>query len=119
MDDTDKKRSKKTTRIPNTHKVKDKKTGGYFNGQELIFLVLVLGQVTFPVNFCFYTPDPAILSLQQQNKRLKRQGVAKKDRPKRPTPKTAYPTKGALTVQMIKDFMVTFPKFKVDAVLAS
>lgn len=118
VDDTDKKRSKKTTRIPNAHKVKDKKTGGYFNGQELIFLVLVTEKVTFPVSFCFYTPDPAILKWKQQNKKLKQQGVAKKDCPKRPTPNSTYPTKVALTVKMIKDFVVTFPKLKVDAVLA-
>ena len=41
LDDTSKKRSKNTTRIEGAHKVKDKVTGGYFNGQELIFMVLV------------------------------------------------------------------------------
>jgi len=117
-DDTDKRRSKKTSRIPNAHKVKDKKTGGYFNGQELIFLVLVTEKVTFPVGFCFYTPDPAIREWKQQNKEMKRQGIAKKERPKRPEPNSAYPTKPALTVKMIEDFVGTFPRFKVDVILA-
>lgn len=40
LDDSSKKRSKNTTRIEGAHKVKDKATGGYFNGQELIFMVL-------------------------------------------------------------------------------
>jgi hypothetical protein len=118
VDDTDKRRSKKTSCIPNAHKIKDKKTGGYFNGQELIFLVLVSDDVTFPVGFCFYTPDPAIKEWKKENQKLKNQGVAKKDRPKRPPPNPDYPTKPALTVQMLKKFVTTFPEFKVTAVLA-
>jgi hypothetical protein len=54
IDDTDKQRAKKTTKIAGAHKVKDKKTGGYFNGQELLFLVLVSDLVTFPVAFRWY-----------------------------------------------------------------
>ncbi len=37
IDDTDKARSKNATEIGMLHKLKDKKTGGYFNGQNLIF----------------------------------------------------------------------------------
>jgi len=93
VDDSEKRRSKKTSRIPNVHKIKDKKTGGYLNGQELIFLIVVSDTVTFPVGFCFYTPDPKLRQWKQQNKKLKSQGVAKKDRPKRPEPNPADPTK--------------------------
>ncbi len=117
-DDTDKKRSKKTTRIPDTHKIKDKKTGGYFNGQELIFLVLITDKVTFPVGFCFYTPDPALKEWKKQDEKLKKQGVAKKDRPEKPVSNPAYPSKPELTVKMIKDFVCAFPAIKVKAVLA-
>ena len=37
FDDSGKKRSKRTTRINGAHKVKDKATGGYFNGQESLY----------------------------------------------------------------------------------
>ena len=117
-DDSEKKRSKTTSKIPNAHKIKDKTTGGYINGQELIFLLLVTDKVTFPVGFCFYTPDPAIREWKKNNDKLKRQGVAKKERPKRPEPNPDYPTKQALTLQMIKNFVNAFPEIKIIAVLA-
>lgn len=53
IDDSGKKRTKKTTRIPGTHKIKDKATGRYYNGQEVVFLVLVTDTVTIPVGFRF------------------------------------------------------------------
>jgi hypothetical protein len=74
VDDTNKQRSKITSQIMGTHKVKDKKTGSYFNGQELIFMVLVNGTLSIPVAFCFYTPDPEMSHWRKENKRLKRQG---------------------------------------------
>lgn len=60
IDDTDHKRTKKTTKIAHAYKVFDKKTNGYFNGQTIVFLVLVTPKVTIPVGFSFYVPDPAI-----------------------------------------------------------
>ncbi len=117
-DDTEKKLRSRTNCIPKIHKIKYKKTGGYFNGQELIFLLLVTKTITFPVGFCFYMPDPNRRSWKQQNKKLKQQGISKQNRPKRPPPNSKYPTKPELTVQMIQDFVSTFPDFKVDSVLA-
>ena len=43
-DDSDRRRAKKTKRIYGTHKVFDQKTGGYFNGQCLKFLMRVTEQ---------------------------------------------------------------------------
>ena len=60
LDDSDIQRSKQTPRIAKTHKVKDKKTNGFFNGQNILFLVLVAKDVTIPVGFRFYCPDPAL-----------------------------------------------------------
>ena len=40
LNETDKCRDKITCKIAGVHKVKDKKNGGYFNGQELVFLFL-------------------------------------------------------------------------------
>ncbi|WP_163372637.1 hypothetical protein [Endozoicomonas acroporae] len=58
IDDTGRSRSKRTKKIGKTHKIKEKKTNGYINGQELVFLVLQTPLVTVPVDFRFYMPDP-------------------------------------------------------------
>ena len=41
LDDTDSERSKNTTQIAKVHKIRDKKHAGFFQGQEIIFLILV------------------------------------------------------------------------------
>ena len=38
IDDTDHERSKNVKKIGNVHKIRDKKTGGYFRGQNIVFL---------------------------------------------------------------------------------
>jgi hypothetical protein len=40
IDDTDIERSKNVTQIGGAHKIKDKKTGGYFLGQNIVFIIL-------------------------------------------------------------------------------
>ena len=60
IDDTEKKRAKTTKKIHNVHKVKDKKTGGWFMGQSIVFLVLISPKITLPVGFRFYMPDPEL-----------------------------------------------------------
>jgi len=117
-DDTGKVRSKQTTKISFTHKIKDKKTGGYFNGQELVFLLLVTDLVTIPVGFRFYTPDPELVKWRKENKALKHKGVPGRLRPARPAPNPEYPTKQELTLQMIKAFSLLCPDVKVNSVLA-
>ena len=119
IDDTHKHRAKKTTCIDGAHKIKDKPTGGYINGQELIFIVLVTSTVTFPVGFRFYVPDPKLAVWSKQDKELQRQGVAKKDRPKRPEPDhNNYPTKQAISLEMLREFTTSFPELKIKSVLA-
>lgn len=119
FDDTGKKRSKRTTRIAGAHKIKDKATGGYFNGQELVFMVLVTDTITFPVGFRFFVPDPALSAWRKQDKQLKQKGVAKRDRPKRPTPDHhRYPTMQALALEMIQEFVDAFAEVKIKGVLA-
>ena len=78
IDDSSKKRSKNTTRIEGAHRVKDKSTGGYFNGQELIFMILVTDVATFPVGFRFYVPDPK-LSAWRKTIRSSRKKVLSKN----------------------------------------
>lgn len=86
VDDTDKERSKNATEIGMLHKIKDKKTGGYFNGQNLVFLLLVCEKVTVPVGFCFYKPDPDQIAWRKEDSRLKkmelRKNIVLKHRPK-------------------------------------
>ena len=62
IDDSDKERSKNTTEISKVHKIKNKKGGGFFNGQNLVFLLLVSNEFTIPVGFCFYAPDPKMVA---------------------------------------------------------
>jgi hypothetical protein len=118
IDDTDKQRAKKTTKIAGVHKVKDKKSGGYFNGQELLFMVLVSELVTFPVGLRWYVPDPALSAWRKENRRLKGLGVAARQRPARPVPDPNYPTKQALALDMVREFAEHFPGVAIKAVLA-
>ena len=50
-DDSDHRRSKKTKGIYRTHKIKDKSSGGYINGQTIVLLMLVTPKVSLPVGF--------------------------------------------------------------------
>jgi len=119
IDDTDKKRAKTTTKIAGAHKVKDKGTGGYFRGQELVFMVLVTDVATFPVGFRFYTPDPAMSAWSKKNKTLKQGGMPAKKRPKRPKPKhNKYPTKPALALALLREFVHAFPDFILKGIVA-
>jgi hypothetical protein len=118
IDDTSKERSKNTTQIFAAHKIKDKKTSGYFNGQELIFMVLVTPIATIPVDFCFYEPDPKQTAWRKAYRQAKRQGMIKKERPLKPQKDPNYPKKHALAVNMLQRFTLVFPHIIVKAVLA-
>ena len=73
-------------------KIKDKKTGGYFNGQSIVFLVLVSDLLTILIRSEFYKPDPVLRNWNKENEKLKKQGVPKKERPKRPERDPQYPS---------------------------
>jgi hypothetical protein len=118
LDDSEKKRAKRTKRIHRAHKLKDKKTGGYINGQSLVILVLVTPVVTVPVGFGFYQTDPAMTAWYKSEKKLKKQGIAKKDRPPKPEKKEAYPSKQEIALQLLEKFKIDHPHIKIKAVLA-
>ena len=118
IDDTDKQRAKRTTKIAGAHTIKDKKTGGYFNGQVLVVMVLVTDRVTLPVGFRWYRPDPVLRAWRKANRRLKRQGVPRDQRPARPAPNPAYPTKQALALALVDTFTQQFPDLVIKATLA-
>ncbi|MDF1757332.1 MAG: transposase [Legionellaceae bacterium] len=119
LDDTDNKRCKKTTRIGLAHKVKDKGTGGYFNGQEIVFLVLITNKVTIPVGYKFYMPQPSMTSWRKENSRLKRLNFPKNERPVKPDiDDQNYPSKQKVALLLLQQFAVDFPDIKIQCVLA-
>jgi hypothetical protein len=112
-DDSEKKRAKVTKRIFGAHKMKDHKTGGYINGQSFVVLLLVTPVVTIPVGHAFYKPDPALTRWYQQEARLKKQKVPKRERPPKPKPNPQYLTKQQLTLRLIKEFKQYHPAIHV------
>jgi DDE superfamily endonuclease len=118
LDDSDRARSKRTTGIAYTHKQKDKKTGGYVIGQNVVLLLLVTPKITLPVGFTFYQPDPVKKAWAKENNRLQSIGILKKDRPKEPPRNPDYPTKQDLAVSLLKRFRADFADIKVQCVLA-
>ena len=117
-DDSDLRRAKRTKRIHAAHKIFDKKTGGYFNGQTVVLLVLVSGRVTIPVGFRFYRPDPAMVAWRKEDKRLRKAKVRKAERPACPERNPAYPGKEECVLSMLREFRHYHPHVKVKAVLA-
>lgn len=118
FDESDRSRSKKTPLIHKTYTQKDKATGGYVNGQTVVLLLLVTETLTFPVGFSFYKPDPAVSAWKKKDKRLKKEGVAKKDRPAEPARNPEYPLKSDIALELLQSFREGFPEIKVNAVLA-
>lgn len=118
IDDSDRERSKHTTAIAKLHKLKDKLTGGYLYGQNLVFLVLVSKEVTLPVGYKLYEPDPKLQAYNQEEKRLKKKGIAKKYRPQKPERSKDYPTKIDLSLELLREFVSDFPKLKINSVSA-
>lgn len=123
IDDTENERSKNAKAIFGLGKVKDKRSGGYFKGQNIVFLVLVTEKVTLPVGFKFYQNDPKWIAWKKEDKRLRKKGVAKKYRPKEvDRDYTQYPTKQSLGIELINEFKEVqtahFPNFKVKGILA-
>jgi hypothetical protein len=74
------------------------------NEQTVVLLLLVTQSVTIPVGFAFYMPDPALTAWTKENKRLKKQGMTKNDRPVMPERNNAYPTKTQLAVRLLQAF---------------
>jgi len=118
IDDSDKKRCKVTTRIFKAHKLKEKVSGGYINGQSIILLLLVTPRITFPVGFAFYMPDPVLTAWTKADTTLKKQGAPPKQRPPKPARNPQYPTKQALAFTLLEAFKRDHPAMKVKMVLA-
>ncbi|MDO9140676.1 MAG: transposase [Methylobacter sp.] len=118
LDESDRARSKRTQRIHGVHKQKHKASGGYVNGQTVVLLLLVTQSVTLPVGFAFYQPDPALTAWAKEDKRLKKAGVVKKERPVQPERDSRYPTKTQLALQLLQAFKAAHGAIKINAILA-
>ncbi|MDA8223226.1 MAG: transposase [Desulfitobacterium hafniense] len=118
LDDSDKVRSRNTSKIPGVHKIIDKKTKGWFKGQEFVFLLLVTDILTIPIGFRFYVPDPALKEWKERLKAQKKEGIPKKERAKKPAPSLKYPTKQMLALELLREFCQQHPNMMVQSVLA-
>ena len=118
VDDSEKKRAKQTKRIYKAHKVKDKKSGGFINGQSVGLLLLVTPKVTLPVGVEFYMPDPKLTVWNKEDKRLRKRGVPKKNRPAKPTKNPNYPTIPESALRLLEEFHTDFPQLVIHGVLA-
>jgi len=118
LDESDRARTKRTKRLYKVHKHKHKLSGGYVNGQTVVLLLLVTGSVTFAVGFAFYMPDPVLTAWTKEDKRLKKERGAKKDRPAMPERNPLYPTKTQIALQLLQEFRDAHGDIKVKSVLA-
>lgn len=119
FDDTDNERSKGAVQIHGLGKQKDKKSGGYFNGQSILYMVLVTSKVTIPIGFKFYENDPAWLKWKKEEDRLVKKKVSKAHRPKEiERDYGKYPTKIMMSIALATQFKASFPKFVVKSVQA-
>jgi hypothetical protein len=118
VDDTDNPRSKAAKTLGHLYQLCDTESGGYLWGQSLVFLVLVTPQISIPVGFAFYQPAPELSAWYKQDKALKKQGVAKKQRPARPSPNPHYPPKQALALRLVAQFKVQHPDVRVHCITA-
>jgi len=118
IDDTERERSKNSKFIYHLGKQKDKKSGGYFMGQSIIFALLVTKKISIPVGFEFYKMDPELKAWQVSDAKLRKQGIKKKDRPAEPLRNPAYPTKNAIGVKLVSDFKANFSWVTIKSVKA-
>lgn len=118
IDDSDNHRSKNTSQIAGVHKIKDKSSGGFVMGQQIVFLLLVTPTLTIPVGFAFFQPDPTWKRWQDEDRRLKKEGVKKANRPVKPKRDPKYPTMSSLALVLLSEFRQTHPTIIVRCVLA-
>jgi hypothetical protein len=116
VDESDKPRSKTTKRIFNAYILKDKKSGGFINGQTIVLLLLITPIVTIPVGFAFYMPDPVLSAWEKENKKLAEKKVPRAKRPVKPQRNPAYPTKQQIAVTLLEQFKFNHREIKIKVI---
>ncbi len=118
IDETDKKRSKAAKLIYKLHKIKDKASGGYINGQKLVFLFFITDLISIPVGFEFYAPDPKLKKWKKNDEKLRKKSVSKKHRPPEPVRSANFPTIAEIALSLMRQFRIEHPSMKIDCILA-
>jgi hypothetical protein len=102
IDDTDRPRSKVIRVLYAVFKTLDKKTGGYINAQNIVFIVVVSKICTFPIGFAFFRPDPKYTKWKANDKQLRKKKVPKKLRPTCPPhDRKRFPTKIEIAAKLL------------------
>ena len=118
LDDSDLKRSKSTTKIDKVHKIFDKKTAGYFMGQNIVLLLLVTDKITIPVGFKFYYPDPIKAEWHKKDEQFRKQNIPKSQRPKQPPENPEFPSKIKLALTLLEEFKKYFDDISIQSISA-
>lgn len=118
VDDSQRRRSKSTKRISKVYKQKDKGTGGYIMGQNIVFLLLITPLISFPVGFAFHMPDPEFKKWKENDAKLRKQGIPKSKRPRQPERKSEYPTIPELGYKLIEKFKLNHKNIKIKCIFA-
>lgn len=118
IDDLDRARSKRTSKIWGAHKTYNKKGGGYINAQNIVLLVLVTRKITIPVGFMFYRPDPEQKAWRIKDKKLKEQGYPKSMRPPQPERDKNFPTKKKIAARLLYQFKCHNNKIVIKSIEA-
>ena len=75
-------------------------------------------KISIPVGFAFYQPAPEVSAWYKQEKALKKQGVARQQRPPKPPANPAYPTKQQLALRLLERFHAQHPTLRVHCITA-
>lgn len=113
FDDFDRERSKRTKKIFGTHKVRNKKGGGFISSQNIVLLILVTPVVTIPLFFYFYRPDPVQKAWRKEDERLRKLGIPKKLRPKQPALDKDFPNKQQIAAKLLRKVKYYFPELNI------
>ena len=98
--------------------IRNKDSGGYIWGQSLVFLLLVTAKISLPVGFVFYQPAPELSAWYKKDKTLRKLGVPKAQRPRKPAPDPRYPTKQQLALHLLEAFRAHHPDIQVSCITA-
>jgi hypothetical protein len=113
VDDSDRPRSKITKTLFGVFKTFDKKTGGFLQAQNIIFVLVVTKVFSFPIAFAFFQPDPVYSTWLRATRKLKKRGIAREDWPeelkKEPVrDHKKYPTRIELAASLLAEVQKFF-----------
>ncbi len=75
-------------------------------------------RVSIPIDFRFYQPDPVAQQWRREDRRLRRQGLPKRQRPQPPARDPRYPSKLELALALLAAFRQAHPQVRVRCVVA-